>query len=191
MKISLATSILLATALFFACKKEKKEEMYWPLGTYWKGPQTYGKVHALRNGEVWEGSGIASYLEAYPTCSISFGTFDPIDSVSTEDLSFSKVPYRVGQFVVHNSIVVVNNPIWVDSLSSLYALLYDDLAGPFFYVDTTKNNWILIESIDSIQKIIKGKFDVTYRIEPNGEANTKYPREVHFSEGMFEVKVHQ
>ncbi|MFN0036325.1 MAG: hypothetical protein ACKVUS_14770 [Saprospiraceae bacterium] len=184
MKTTFVTIIILAIALFFACKKEK-EEKYWPLGNNWKGPQTYGKVQALRNGEFWEASGSASQVP-YPTCGIIFRTFDPIDSVYTENLSFYRAPYTEGLFTVDHLHLSAN-----DSLRSLYVLLYDDLAGPFFHPDTTKNNWIWIESVDTVQKIIKGKFDVTYRIDPSDVGNTNYPPEVHFSEGVFEVKVHQ
>lgn len=191
MKTTFGTCILLSFFLLLSCKKEKKEEAYWPLGNYWKGTQAFGKVQAFRNGELWEASGIAYKVEPYPTLSIAFGTLDPIDSVLREDLGFSRIPYRVGQFSVYHPILVVNNPIWKDSLSSQYALLYDDLIGPAFHPDTTKNNWIWIEAIDSVQKIIKGKFDVTYRIEPAGASGTHYPPEVHFSNGIFEVKVHQ
>ncbi len=192
MKSTSVFIIFLAITLIFSCKKEEKVEPVWPLGNYWKGSQPYGKVQALRNGEVWEGSGIASHHDPDAECTILFGTFDQIDTVQREDISFSYLPYMVGLYKVSQGewIDIKGTLKWV-KVANLYSLVYDDLVSTVFYPDTTKNNWIRIESIDSTQKIIKGKFDVTYRISPQGEANTNYPREVHFSEGVFEVNVHQ
>ena len=179
---------ILSFAIFFACHKEEK---YWPLGNYWKGEQREGKVHALRNGEFWEASVFATFYDHYPACSITFNTLDPIDTVITEDLGFDKVPFKEGLYSVHHLLKPVFDPIWVDSLRSYYSKAYDDLYGPAFFPDTTKNNWILIESVDSVERIIRGKFDVTYNISDAGAAETSYPRVVHFTKGAFEVKVRQ
>jgi hypothetical protein len=181
---------LLLLVTIFSCKKAEKEEPVWPLGDYWKGSQTYGTVQALRNGEVWEASGIAFHDGSELECGILIGTFDPIDSVERENLSFSYVPYTPGLFEVSKGKwISVNGSLQWVKVANRYALQYDDLVNTVFYPDTTKNNWIQIESIDSIQGIIKGKFDVTYRISPSGEEKTDYPREVHFSQGSFEVRV--
>ncbi len=190
MKSTSVIIILLAITLVFSCKKEEKVEPVWPLGNYWKGSQTYGKVQALRNGEVWEASGIASHHDPDPECTISFGTFDQIDNVQREGISFSYLPYMVGLYKVsQGEWITINGALTWVKVANQYSLQYDDLVSTVFYPDTTKNNWVRIESIDSIQ--IKGKFDVTYRISPQGEANTNYSPEVHFSEGVFEVNVHQ
>lgn len=191
MKLISVTILSWAILLVSSCKKEEKVESVWSLGNYWKGSQAYGKVHAFRNGEVWEASGIASHIASDPECTISFGTFDQIDNVQREDISFSYLPYRVGLYKVSQGewITIKNSLTWV-KVANRYALQYDDLVSATFYPDTVNNNWIRIESIDSVQKTIKGKFDVKYRISSEGEVNTNYPREVHFSEGVFEVNVH-
>ena len=192
MKSKSVVIIFLAISFMVSCKKEADVKQVWSLGNHWKGSQAYGKVHALRNGEPWEASGIASQDDTDPECAISFGTFDQIDSVQREDVSFSYLPYRVGFYKVsQGGWTTINNALaWV-KVANRYALQYDDLVSTVFYPDTTKNNWIRIESIDSTQKIIKGKFDVTYKLSHAGEEKTNYPREVHFSEGVFEVTVRQ
>ena len=188
MKTILIIVTTLSFAIFFACHKEEK---YWPLGNYWKGAQSEGKVQALRNGEFWQASVFATFYDHYPACSIIFNTLDPIDSVITEELQFDKVPFKECLYPVNNLLQAVFDPIWLDSLKSFYSKAYDDLSGPAFFPDTTKNNWILIESVDSVERIMKGKFDVTYNISADGAAGTSYPRVVHFTKGAFEVKVRQ
>jgi hypothetical protein len=179
--------VILTTIFLFACQKEDK---YRAFSNNWKGPQTYGKVSAFRDGRLWQASGVAGLSGSSGLYAITFQTFDPIDSVYTEDLSFSNVPFKVGRYdYIHHLVVVANNPIYADSLVSLYSEGYDDLFGPGFYADTTKHNWLLIESIDTIQNVIKGKFDVHYRISEDGATYSNYPLTVHFSGGEFEVKV--
>jgi hypothetical protein len=175
----------LALILLWACQKDK--EGYWPLGSNWKGLQTYGTVYALRNGEQWEGSSEANYEISRPGyCSITTGTLDPIDSVGVEALSFVRVPLKPGKYAVYATNL---NGTWPDSLQSLYAQIYYDLVNAVFYPDPKEDNWILVEEVDSADSRIKGRFDVTYRISKEDEISTNYPRVVHFSEGRFDAKI--
>jgi hypothetical protein len=174
MKISVL--FLYATAVLLAISACQKEDRYWPLSQNWKGSQLYGKVGAFRNGEFWEASGEAKLSPTADFLGILVRTYHPLDNVFVEGLGFGKVPFKVGYYDMRS-----------DSLSSYYALGYDDLIGPFYSPDTTAHNWIEIESIDSISGLIRGRFDMTYVLDPEYH-KSKYLKKVHFGLGLFEVK---
>jgi hypothetical protein len=186
--MKIRTLVLYALPILLAISACQKEDRYWPLSQNWKGPQPLGKVGAFRNGEFWEASCRAKQHSTSEFIDISSYTYHPLDSVIVEGVTFSKIPYKIGYYdMIKTSFQVVNYPGWNDSLSSVYFLGYDDLIGPFYSPDTTAHNWIEIESIDSVSGLIRGRFDVTYVLNPKYH-ESKYLKKVHFGLGLFEVK---
>jgi hypothetical protein len=180
--------VLFALPILLAISACQKEDRYWPLSQNWKGSQLYGKVGAFRNGEFWEASGEAKRYPGSEFLGISVSAYRPQSSVFVEGFGFGKVPYKVGRYdMIKTSFQVVNYPGWSDSLSSYYALGYDDVIGSFYSPDTTAHNWIEIESIDSISGLIRGRFDMTYVLDPKYH-KSKYLKKVHFGLGLFELK---
>jgi hypothetical protein len=180
--------VLFALPILLAISACQKEDRYWPLSQNWKGSQPYGKVGAFRNGEFWEASCEAKQIPNSTLIDISSYTYHPLDSVFVEGFGFGKVPFKVGHYDgVKTIFQQLYQPGWNDSLSSYYVLGYDDLIGPFYSPDTTAHNWIEIESIDSVSGLIRGRFDVTYVLNPEYH-KSKYLKKVHFGLGLFEVK---
>jgi hypothetical protein len=165
--------LLLATA----CHKYD-----WSLGDYWEGFQENGFATAERNGDDWAASGFGNIPDA-GLFNIGFSTYDRTDSVRTEGLSFNRIPFEVGKFVVYKT-----EPGVYDILNSGYYQIYDDLSNGIFKPDESKSNWIEVESVDTTQHIVRGSFDVHYRIDLR-DKDTGFPRTVHFKNGRFEVKL--
>jgi hypothetical protein len=172
--LRLATiTLLLATA----CHKYD-----WSLGDYWEGFQENGFATAERNGDEWKASGFGIFPDG-GLFYLGFSTYHPIDSVPTESLSFNRVPFEIGRFSVYKT-----EPGVYDILNSGYNQRYDDLPAGIFNPDESKSNWIEVESLDTAQRIVRGSFDVHYRIDPRSK-DTGFPRTVHLKNGRFEVRL--
>lgn len=172
--LRLATiTLLLATA----CDKYD-----WSLGDYWEGFQENGFATAERNGDDWAASGFGN-APNLGLFNLGFVTYERSDSLPTESLGFSNIPLIAGRF----SVYIIDTAGYAN-LYSLYIQGYDDYSNGSFRPDESKSNWIEVESVDTTQHIVRGSFDVHYRIDPR-DKDTGFPRTVHFKNGRFEVKL--
>jgi hypothetical protein len=170
-------TVLLALLLLAACDKYN-----WSLGDYWEGFQENGAATAERNGDDWEASSFGN-ISISGFFNLGFVTYERTDSLPTEALSFSNIPMETGEFLVH--IIDTTN---YANLYSIYIQGYDDYSNGSFRPDESKSNWIKVESVDTAQRIVRGSFDVHYRIDPRSK-DTGFPRTVHFKNGRFEVRL--
>ena len=175
--------IVSLTLLFTYCTKEE----IWPFYEIWEGPQNYGQVQALRNGEAWEASAYATFFikEKPNHCGVSFAAFYP-DSVLAESFAISYIPAAVGSYKIHNT-KGLSGP-WYDSLDCSYHLKHDDVNLASYYPDPNANtNRIWVDEIDTIAGTISGRFDVTLEKDPDDKV-TKYQHTVRFKNGVFKAR---
>ncbi|MBL7796837.1 MAG: hypothetical protein JNJ90_10065 [Saprospiraceae bacterium] len=180
-------ALLAVVALSIICCE--KEEV-WPFFQTWKGPQNYGQVHAIRNGEIWEASASGHFFSTSDPhhCAISFTAFypDSILSVVAESFGFSNVPVAVGSYKIHLSEVL--SPAWYDSLRCLYVLKHDDVVITEYRPDpNVESNRVWVDAIDTVAGTISGRFDVTLLKDPD-DTRTKFPRTIRFQNGTFTAR---
>jgi hypothetical protein len=174
--------IVFLILIFTYCKKEE----IWPYGETWKGPQDYGYVQALRNGEAWEASASLHLRENKPNyCEIEFYSYFKSDSILAESLGLISVPIEKGTYNVHHTIGLGGT--WVDSVSSLYVLLYDDVPRATYFPDSNKPNRLWIDAIDTLSGTISGRFDLFFK-KDTADKVTKYPGSIHFESGVFKAR---
>jgi hypothetical protein len=162
----------------------KKHEDSWPLPNNWKGKQDYGSLKANRNGELWEASGFVISFDISDTIlTLLFETYDPVDSFKVESIGFINVPLRIGKYPVYDDS---ENQ---DSIISTYTIWSYDLIYGIYDPDLTKQNYIVIEDIDTTTNRVKGWFDVFYKMVKKHEEGNQYPRNVNISEAHFDVRL--
>ena len=111
---------------------------------------------------------------------IAFITYqDTINWELRETLGFSYIPISVGKFTLGNE-----SP---SAKSSYFRSIGDgDLIDASWDLDTNKNNYLEITSLDTINRIVTGRFDTHFIITTQGIFD-KHSEKINFKEGSFSV----
>lgn len=96
-----------------------------------------------------------------------------------EDLAFVRIPLKVGKYRLTSS---------PDSEQSIYWVGYYDEIDALYEVAKSTENYLWIDSYDSVTKLITGRFQSSYTKSDNFRFN--YPDFVAFTEGTFSVKMY-
>jgi hypothetical protein len=161
---------------FNTCKKEPPPEPSLPDG-FW------GEASAEREGKLWK---------AYPSCWLDLIDKETIaihlDSLHnkrylTEILSFTHVPPIPGDYRV---FPLDTTPAKLHSSLSFWD--EDQPLGLYQILDAdSTNNWIALESYDTLSREIKGKFSLTFIVEHRPYPYS--PDTVRFRNGRFHGKI--
>jgi len=175
-------------AIAISCKKE---DAGLPIPIYQPGPMTYGKATAVKATENWTASAYA-ILEDWSngTISLNAETFSD-DGFLRESLGFSEIPAEVGKYELGNF-----RPL-DDGIPGVgYCNIIDDgdVLGDCYVVDlTATDNFVEVTYVDTLERIIRGKFTATFVIDLTGAYKEKIdpanPDKVKFWNGMFDVKI--
>jgi hypothetical protein len=194
--------ILILVICFFACNNSSDFEVVGPVygPIYNAASQNYGTITAEKNGVLFVGN--TSYLNHYNYCNgcYSFNMYTYEDSVHlVEFLNVSNLNLtKLGLYDLFPDDPLNNTlglGIGLDKnteVSYSTRLEIGDVEGDTYelyeYNDNEAfPNWLEIQSVDTLSKTIKGKFQLHFRkIIENDIRNPKY---VKFSNVEFELKM--
>lgn len=171
--------------LMFSCRKEEfpQAEIFLP-GLQAYGFATGSKLATGTTSGEWVASGIG-YQETTVCCnllSIGTGTYDEFNQ-SRETLVFNFIPAQRGRYPILAGNENMNLPM------ASYARLvsHGDVIGASYHIEGTKS-WIEITHVDTVSKVIRGTFDVRFKVGPS-YADRGFPERVRFKDGQFDVKI--
>jgi hypothetical protein len=114
-----------------------------------------------------------------------FFTFITFESAENpyirERLSFSNIPPQKG---VHELGSVAMRP----SCSYSRWLGDGDLLHAGWKLDTTKENWLEVVQLDTVARMVRGKFDVHLIIHEQGGLGILHSERINFKKGNFETR---
>jgi hypothetical protein len=180
---SKSISLLIICSLFFTfCKKDRYTNdidlialAYSPIE-----PICTATKHVPGLGTItWTANSFVQVIDN--KFAIAFLTYqDTIYWELRETLGFSFIPIDTGKFNIGN----------VDNLAkgSYFRSIADgDLIDASWDLDTNKDNYIEITSLDTINRIVTGRFNTHFILTKQGILD-KHSEEINFTEGSFSVK---
>jgi len=174
--------VMVVVLLALCCEKEA----VWLFDEIWEGPQEYGNVHALRNGEIWEASASLRLRKDKPNFfEIGFLAYSEKDSILAESMGLHIIPLEKGIYTVHHTIGLIGT--WKDSTGGIYLLRNDDVPRATYFPDANRSNRLWIDDIDTLSGTISGRFDLFFK-KDTADKVTKYPSLIHFEKGEFKAR---
>lgn len=176
--------LLVSIAALLACNKEKEVvEIFLP------GPQPYGFMQATKqvggSSVKWSAGG-AALRDDYIAGLLNFvgGTRDEYDQLR-EQLVISQIPMQPGKYNIQEGSPNDSG----SPESGYYRFISDgDVLGSSYGVRGKSGNWVEIIEVDTVTKIVKGRFSVHYIIKDKHK-DSGFPAEVDFEDGYFEVEI--
>jgi hypothetical protein len=165
-----------------ACNKDELE-IFFP-GAQEHGFFTASKKVDGRSGE-WSASGFALIDIYYPDLLNFRGDTEDEYGQRRESLSIRQIPMKLGKYNIQEG-----SPHDSGSPESRYYRLISDgdVTGANYGVRGKKGNWVEIIEIDTVAKVVKGKFNVHYIISDKHK-DSGFPEKVDFEDGYFEVEI--
>jgi hypothetical protein len=180
---SKSISLLTICTLFFTfCKKDKftndidlialAYSPVEPICTATKQVPGLGSI-------IWTANSFAQVIDN--KFGIAFITYqDTINWELRETLGFSFIPINTGKFNVGN--------VGDSAMGGYFRSIADgDLIDASWDLDTNKGNYIEITSLDTINRIVTGKFDTHFILTKQGVLD-KHSEEINFTNGSFSVR---
>ncbi|TAK50393.1 MAG: hypothetical protein EPO28_00435 [Saprospiraceae bacterium] len=175
-------------AIVISCKKE---DTGFPIPIYQPGPMTYGKATAVKATENWTASAYGQEEDwSEGTVSVIAQTYSE-EGFLREILSFQEVPKKIGKYNLSKTISPNDGLV----LASYGNIIDDgDVLGDYYNLDlNATDNFVEVTYIDTLERIIRGKFTATFVIDLTGAYKEKIdpanPDKVKFWNGMFDVKI--
>ncbi|PHI18535.1 hypothetical protein CEQ90_17450 [Lewinellaceae bacterium SD302] len=152
--------------IFLSASCEKEETQLSPIHTiYAPGDQEFGFVVGEKDGRRWEGSSYWSRrIDDSNRINLFLETFE-------QGTGFERESLFIGNLLLLNGLYQViprnANDMSPDSHQSSYFLLTADgdaVVGGL-HIDSTRNNFVIIESVDSTTGNITGTFELYYELD--------------------------
>ena len=182
MKYILFFSLMMA---FAACRKDCGPVPYIvpnPLPVDTLPPNT---ITALKNGVgiTWKLYGYWS--PNYENMNWGFSS-DRVFHYSNPDLdiSLSHVPFTPGRYKLYRDTWP-----WIPAMA-LFAITDYDAVIEYYEADTTKNNYVIVEKVDTANLEVTGRFETVFAIDLP-KASPSFADTVAFKNGRFRVKIQQ
>lgn len=178
-------SLFVFVVMLLACHKEPQRE----LEIFLSGAQTYGFMKATKqadgNSAQWNASGAALRDDYIPgLLNLTSSTEDEYQQ-RRESLYIGQIPMQPGKYNIQEG-----SPS--DSgfpESGYYRLISDgDVTGANYGVRGKNDNWVEIIEVDTVTKIVKGRFNVHYIISDKHK-DSGFPEKVDFEGGYFEMEI--
>ena len=195
--ITINITLLLATLLCFACKQDDRPdtELFLPASTK-NGSMQADKTAVDHNTVAWTAGGFARRDSFYyedvngtiipyvpPRISLGSYTYDDFGQ-NREALHINYLPIGSGKYLLQRGLPDYGLPT-----AEYVRLVSDgDAIGAIYRTDIDKDNWVEITQIDTITKMVSGKFDIHLKIADN-YLNTGFPVSIRFSNGVFNLKI--
>jgi hypothetical protein len=183
--------LLIASSLaFVGCGKDDDNNIVsdFEFVHYWKGTQEGGNAEASVMGKNWEASAYAFPDMNQPDyLSILIETYTD-NGLLRDQIQFGNFSKTVGEYTV------VQDPTaeaFDDFIIYGYYTQFSDDGDVIFSsykLDSTFENTINIDMVDTINHIMEGRFDLLFEIVENGHEK-ELPKEVFFENGKFKVKI--
>lgn len=174
---------LFLVMLIVACRKEKQLPIWLP------GEMLFGSVAAKRNGDTWIASGHGKFSSAGPGYFYFQGGTEDESGVSQENIFFQPIPLIPGRYTVRDKERAFDLDGTVDAA---FALEEDDVLEAFYLPDDSKDNYVELIEYDSINKKVRGTFEVYFILEqPWSNTDNHLPKRVYFSEGVFDIRLNE
>ena len=163
--------------LLHQCQKEK-----YTLPSGVKGPQEYGWVKGLRNGEPWEGSAAWAYtIRDSNKIALSIASVHPTyQDIPMDELFINNIPLKKGEY----TIIDMQYDNVDEEVQAFYSVMEVDVPLAQWDIKDSPESKILISHIDTATKTVRGRFYLHLK-------NSKYkewPSSVKFTEMEFEIK---
>ena len=165
-----------------ACNKDKLE-IFFP------GSQEHGFMTASKkvdgSSDEWAASGFA-IRDAYHADLLNFrGDTEDEYGQRRESLNIRQIPMKSGKYKIQEGSPSSSG----SPESGYYRVISDgDVTGANYGTRGKNGNWVEIIEIDTVAKVVKGKFSVHYIISDKHK-DSGFPKEVDFEDGYFEVEI--
>lgn len=185
MKFShLIIGLLLLVSLLFGCNKDEIEQktlIYPPLDL------GFGFAQALKNNLNFEGGGwvnVRTCDDGSKYLSIALYTENG-QGFEREEFNLVKAP--LADFPKFYELPANVCGSYIGG-TSYHILDYEHLED-LYVVDSNASNWISIDVADTVNNVLKGRFQVRFVIDPLTEKmNPENPDVVEFTNGVFDLK---
>lgn len=173
--------------IYFDCvRHEEITDHDTPIQIYFPGDRESGYATAEKTNRAWNATAkVRFYSEARDTFSLDFTTYDGVFGYERESISLNFLTLTPGCRSITNytEIPPTTNP------TSGYAIVDGDAIEDYYDVDenAADSNRIEIIEVDPIERILRGRFSVSYIIWRKW--NPDSPDRVRFFNGEFEVKL--
>jgi hypothetical protein len=170
--------LLVVISIFIRCERIKPE----PRVPEWS------KAIALRNSQQWEAYAVArvnkkrSHLVSIPANIYNDMGF------WRESLGLAFIHFKTGKYVLYRHLLNQDTL----RIYASYATISDDgdVVEDRFVVWEEENNFVEIESIDTVNMIMRGRFQVTFIRDPRDYVtNPGLPDTMRFTNGFFNLKI--
>ena len=151
----------------------------------------YGCALATKNGKAFEASGMAFFYEDQPTeyFAIRYDTFTS-EGFWRESVTISEIKLEIGTYPIVGEVVDLNDGFVGASYTTLTS--DGDVLENVYKLVASEENMIIIESIDTVANITKGRFHLEFTIDESYSSKSpQNPEHVIFSEGSFDVTFRQ
>ncbi|MEM9921961.1 MAG: hypothetical protein AAF990_27905 [Bacteroidota bacterium] len=183
MKYSLSlTLMVIGLSILFSCDDDDMQDIKRPI--LLPGDTTLGIAQGMRNNIDWTASGYAVEIDSVnEVYAINFETFNEFGH-RRENLTLSNIRLQTSPFEL------VDDPELgkVDVFYSTVGADGDSLEDVYVMKDGSTNQFSILE-VDSIQQIIKGGFEINFKIRnQNDKVNQNNPDEIIFESILYSVK---
>lgn len=176
-------------SLFIFLLSCSKEDIFTPI--YQAGNMEYGWVSAQKNGHDFLASGWAIKLKDYSDSyfGIQFRT-ETIEGFEREFFGFSEIKLETGTYQVSGEHFTINQtPDDIIGASYGTSQLDGDVSEDNYQLNESKSNRLTVTEIDTINNMVKGTFQVWFKIDQSNreKVNPNNPDNVSLTNGSFEL----
>lgn len=180
--------LMLAIALFYSCKKEQHSKSTTSI--FEAGPQPYGWVKAQKNGLEFDAAvvGVRDKNNSEYFALVLWTFLDTAGLILREEIIFNKIKFLESpqEYVVSGGVNTNYNGFVGCSYTGMIS--DGDLVNSRYKLDESYNNILSITTIDTVDNIVNGIFNITLEINSSAEPSPD-PDKIVFSEGKFESMI--